>query len=89
MEDEGRLASAIGAEQRHSLALVDREVDPEEGAVAVGISEADPTDLQRGGAHTSTQATLAMTAPTAGSASATSHWSTGAVWSSTIGSVPS
>ena len=93
VEDERGLAGAVRAEESDSFALVDGEVDSEERAVAIGIREGDAADVERGtssaGAHTSTHTTAAMTAPTAGSASATSHWSAGAEWSSTIGIVPS
>src|SRR6185369_4100478 len=94
MEDEGGLAGAVRAEQRDPLAFVDPEVDAEERAVAVGVGERDASDIEcgdveRGRAHASTQAIVAITAPTAGSASATSHCSAGAEWSSTIGIVPS
>ena len=94
VEDERGLAGAVRAEESDSFALVDGEVDSEERAVPIGVRERDAADVERGdverrGAHASTHATVAMTAPTAGSASATSHWSAGAEWSSTIGIVPS
>ena len=46
VKDERRLACAVRPEERDALALVDREVDAEQRAVAIGVGEGDAADLE-------------------------------------------
>ena len=78
VKDERRLARAVRPEERDALALVDREVDAEQRAVAIGIGEGDAADLKRWRAHVTTHAIVAIRTPTAGRVIAAVHWAAGA-----------
>ena len=51
VQDEGGLAGAVGAEQRHPLAAVDVQVDAVQRLVAVGIGVRQAADVEDRGAH--------------------------------------
>ena len=46
MQHQGGLAGAVGAEQRDPLALVDVQVDAEQGLVPVGVGEGEAADVE-------------------------------------------
>ena len=92
VEDEGGLARAVGAEQRHPFTAGHGQVDAEEGLVAVGVGVGEAADLEGRGegggqahtVHPSRQTARAST----GRAAACAHSVREAVTSSITGMVP-
>jgi hypothetical protein len=79
VQDEGRLARPVGAEQRHALALADGDVHAVQGLGAVGVGVREAAHFKgrghgvKGRGHGVIQAATAIRAAARGSAEAADH----------------